>query len=151
MKEAKFEQQLFIEAPVETCFRFLSDIDKQTQLHPLIVAVRELDRGRSPHGERYLVWEVTDRLSLLGLAFKVKYQTKMTLSDAPSIAHEARQAMRIVVFARTTFQPQGTGTLVQETVTVRAPGLLFGFTARQAQLAHKKMLVNLKALLEGGK
>ena len=148
MKEAKFEQQLFIEAPVEACFGYLSAIDKQVQLHPLIVSVREVDRGRNPQDEQYYVWEVTDRLLMWGVSFKVKYQTKMTLGDAPSIRHDARQTMGIVVSAQTTFQSQGVGTLVQETVTVHAPGLLLGYTARQAQMAHQKMLINLKALLE---
>lgn len=151
MKKATFQQQLFIAAAPETCFHYLSVIDQQTQLHPLIVGVRELERGRTAQGHSFFVWEVTDRLSMLGFTFKIKYQTRMTLTDAPSIEHEARQAMGVFVSARTTFQAQGTGTLVQESVTVSAPGLLFGYTARQAQLAHEKMLANLKRLLEGEK
>ncbi len=151
MKEATFKQQLFIEAPLEACFRYLSDINKQTQLHPLIIEVRELERGRTAQGHPFSVWEVTDRLSMLGFTFKIKYQTHMTLTDTPSIVHEARQSMGVLVSVQMTFQPQGAGTLVQESVTVRAPGLLFGYTARQAQAAHEKMLANLKILLEEGK
>ena len=148
MKEVTFQQEIYVAAAVEDTFNYLADRANQLKLHPLIIAVEELERGRDAHNQSFSVWQITDRVPMLGLSMKVKYQTKVTLSDAPSILHEANQAMGIKVRNLITFRAQGAGTLVQENVTISAPGLLLGFTVKQAQEAHRGMLANLKALLE---
>ena len=148
MKEATFQQEIYVAAAVEDTFNYLADRANQLKLHPLIIAVEELERGRDANNHSFAIWQITDRVPMFGLSMKVKYQTKVTLSTAPTILHEANQAMGIKVRNLITFTPQGAGTLVQEHVTISAPGLLLGFTVKQAQEAHTGMLKNLKTQLE---
>jgi hypothetical protein len=144
MREGSFEHEAHIEVAPQVLSDFLVEHRNHPRFHPLIVSVREVP---PPAGvlRRFLL---TDRLLLGPLHFKITYRADVLKAGPDEMLTEAFQSPGTYVTNRTTFQPEGTGTRLHETITLRAPDLLFNYAFSQARAAHTRLVANLKRVME---
>lgn len=140
MQQASFEKEIFIEADVATVLNIIIDYSQYHMFHPLIVKVERV--GDAPKGvKRYYI---TDRLQW----GPFKYRTDI-LSITNDIVHtEAYRSPGTHLTNITRVTRHGDGVILQETVTLRAPDLLFGYVFKQAEAAHEEMLKRIKTFVE---
>lgn len=144
MKQGSFELEIDIARAPSDVLELLSNFKRHTEVHPLIVAVKETD---APPGtiRRY---QITDQLPLGPFRFKIVYRADiLRLTDA-EIYTEAYQSPQTTVRVLTRVLPTATGTLLKERLTLEAPNLLFGYAFKQAYTAHTEMLKRIKQFME---
>ncbi len=137
-----------IQTPVTAVFDFWKVPANHAKIHPLIVNIAEIKSGSDEDGRLYTVFEVTDRIKLLGIPYTVNYTTLMVQSGPTQLTFTTSQAPGIRIKNVMTFSSQGEGTLVEEMYYLEAPGWLMGYVKRQAEKSHGRMMENAKALLE---
>ncbi|MFC6022780.1 SRPBCC family protein [Plantactinospora solaniradicis] len=125
--------------------RLLGDVERQAELHPLIVRVRS-----RPSGPGILRSQlVTDRLTWGPLRFRITYQTDTLRVGPEEVEMVARQWPRTTVHnhTRLTREPDGL-VRVDVEITLSAPAPLFPYALRQARAAHLALAARLPAALE---
>ncbi|HIP71706.1 MAG TPA: hypothetical protein EYH05_09960 [Anaerolineae bacterium] len=137
-----------IQAPVTAVFDFWKVPANHAKIHPLIVNIEEIKSGSDEDGRLYTVFEVTDRIKLLGIPYTVKYTTLMVQSGPAQLTFTTSQSPGIRIKNVMTFSPQADDTLVQEKYYLEAPGWLMGYVKRQVEQSHGRMMENAKTLLE---
>jgi len=144
MKQGSFEHEIYIEAQPQNILEFLVDHNNHPRFHPLIIAVREVP---PPAGvlRRFLL---TDQLKLGPFHFRITYRADVLKATGDEMLTEAYQSPATYVTNRSTFRPEGKGTRLHETITLRAPNLLFKYAFGQARSAHAGLVANLKKVLE---
>lgn len=144
MKQGTFEKQIFIQAEVEKVLAVVSEFSQHHKVHPLIVKV---ERTNAPAGvlQRYLI---TDQLQWGPFKFKIKYRADIISVTEDTVHTEAYQAPGTYVTNITKVTPNQNGVTLHETVTLKAPDLLFGYAFQQAQTAHEEMLKRIKYFIE---
>lgn len=148
MAQATFENVVHIQTAPEFVVSFLSTLDRHAEVHPLIVAIREVARAPSdaPECRRYAI---RDRLRVGPFTLYVTYLAVVRPDpDSSAVLSEAFQFPAIHLRNTTRCIADGTGTRVEEHVVVRAPWPLLGYVVSQARRAHVQMLLNLKLRLE---
>lgn len=148
MAQRMFEQEIFVDAEPPVVIGYLASYAHHDAIHPMIVAVRELDPRRTAEGTIQRRYAITDRMRLGPLTTRFTYLATIYQEVDGELVSDAYQFPRIHLRNRTRCEASGTGTLIREHVTVEAPRPLLGFVARQAETAHRAMLANLKALVE---
>ncbi|MEJ5223110.1 MAG: SRPBCC family protein [Anaerolineales bacterium] len=144
MKQGVFEESIYIQTSPERVLALVSDYNQHHLIHPLIVKV---EPAEAPPGvlKRYFI---TDQLQWGPLRFKIVYRADI-LEIAPDRVHtQAYQSPATTVDNLTRITPEGSGTRLTETITLRAPDLLFGYAFEQARTAHHAMLERIKNCLE---
>jgi S-adenosylmethionine:tRNA-ribosyltransferase-isomerase (queuine synthetase) len=147
MKQGIFEKEIYIRSDVATVIDLIADYSQHHRIHPLI---EKVERARNePAGvKRYFI---TDHLQWGLFKFKIKYQADILAVTEDTVHTEAYQAPQTFITNITKVTPQGDGVRLHETITLRAPRLLFGYAFQQAQAAHEEMLKRIKAFIEKGK
>ncbi len=149
MASREFEQSLFIAAVPSVVREHLASFEHHDRIHPMIVAVCELDPLDTGDGNtqvrRYMI---TDRMRIGPLTLRFTYLATISEDASGELVSDAYQRPRVHLHNTTRCEASDAGTLVRERVRVEAPRPLVGFVLRQAQVAHHEMLANLKALLE---
>ena len=148
MATTTISHAITIQAPVTAVFDFWKVPTNHANIHPLIVNIEEIKSGNDEDGRLYTVFEVTDRIKLLGIPYTVNYTTLMVQSGPTQLTFTTSQAPGIRIKNVMTFSPQGDATLVEEAYYLEAPGWLMGYVKRQAEKSHGRMMENAKALLE---
>ena len=148
MANTAFEQDIFIAVQPEVVRDFLSTLHNHPKIHPLIIDVRHTNTTTAPDGTQVNHYLIRDQLRQGPFTYKITYRVTMNVNDAGAIISDAYQFPRIYLHNETHFLPQGNGTRVKERVEIRAPRLLIGIVYQQAILSHRKMLENLKSVLE---
>lgn len=146
MKQGIFEKKIFIKSDVTSVIRVISNYDQHHKIHPLIEKAERADQ--SPAGvQRFFI---TDRLKWGPFKFRIKYQADIISVTADTVHTQAYQSPNTHVKNISRVTPAQGGVILQETITMRAPNLLFGYAFKQAQAAHEELLKRIKAFVESG-
>jgi hypothetical protein len=139
---ATFTTEARVHAPPEAVLAVLDDPPSFMRLNPLVVAV-------DPVPGEAGAYVVTDVLRMLGVSFRFRYkvcwQRVADGSDSEVLTAPAthlRNTLRV--------RADGPGSIVTETVRLRAPRPLVGYTRATAQASHREMLDGLRRRAEGG-
>jgi hypothetical protein len=144
MKQGIFEEKIFIHTDVKTAIGLISDYSQHTKVHPLIEKVERADN--EPEGVRR--YFITDGLQWGPFHFKIKYRADILSVSEDTVYTEAHQSPGTYVTNVTKVTPEKDGVLLHETITLKAPDLLFGYALRQARTSHHEMLTRIKDYLE---
>jgi hypothetical protein len=144
MKQGTFEKQIFIQAEAQKVLAVVSEFSQHHKVHPLIVKV---EWAAAPAGVLQRYW-ITDQLQWGPFKFKIKYRADILSITEDTVHTEAYQSPNTFVDNVTRVTPAKNGVTLQETVTLKAPDLLFGYAFQQAQIAHEEMLKRIKHFME---
>jgi hypothetical protein len=147
MKQGVFEKEIYIRAEAATVIHVIADYSQHTKIHPLIIKV-ERAKDEPAGVKRYFI---TDSLQWGPFRFKIKYRADIIAVTEDTVHTEAYQSPGTFITNLTKVTPQGNGVLLHETITLKAPGLLFGYAFQQAQSAHAEMLKRIKVFIEKDK
>jgi len=144
MKQGIFEKEIFIQSNVKTVVDLIADYSQHHLIHPLI---EKVERAKDePAGVRR--YFITDNLQFGPLKFKIKYQADIISVTDDTVHTQAYQSPKTFVENITTVTPTQNGVTLHETITMKAPGMLFNYAFQQAQTAHEEMLKRIKAFIE---
>lgn len=144
MKQGIFEKQILIQSDVVTVIGVVANYSQHHKIHPLIVKVEQAKDA--PAGiQRFFI---TDQLVWGPFKFKIKYQADIVSVTADTVHTEAYQSPGTYVTNITRVTPAQNGVILHETITLKAPSLLFGYAFQQAQIAHEEMLKRIKKFVE---
>jgi hypothetical protein len=144
MKQGTFEKEIFIQADAKSVINIIADYSNHHKIHPLIIKV-ERDIDAPEHIRRYFI---TDGLHWGPFKFRIKYQADIINVTGDTVHTEAYPSLGTTVINVTKVTPQDNGVLLHETITLKAPDLLFGYAFQQASAAHEEMLKRIKAFIE---
>lgn len=145
MKQGSFEKEIFIHSDAKTVVNLIADYSQHHKIHPLIEKVERATQ--EPAGvKRYLI---TDNLQWGPFKFKIKYQADIISVTEDTVHTEAYQSPNTTITNITKIRPSQNGVILHETITLKAPNLLFGYAFGQAQTAHAEMLKRIKVFIEG--
>ena len=144
MKQGTFEKQIFIQSDVATVVGVVANYNQHHKIHPLIENVEQAQDA--PAGiQRFII---TDRLQWGPFKFKIKYRADIISVTEDTVHTEAYQSPNTFVENITKVTPAQNGVTLHETITLKAPDLLFGYAFGQAQTAHEEMLKRIKNFVE---
>jgi hypothetical protein len=144
MKQGSFEKEIFIESDAKTVIHLIADYSQHHKIHPLIEKVERA--SVEPAGvKRYFI---TDNLKWGPFKFKIKYQADIISVTEDTVHTEAFQSPDTTITNITRISPAPKGVTLHETITMKAPNLLFGYAFQQAQTAHEEMLKRIKSFIE---
>lgn len=144
MRQGTFEKEIFIRSDTATVINTIADYSQHHKIHPLIVKV-ERAQDAPPGVRRYLI---TDSLQWGSFKFKIKYRADILAVTDDTVHTEAYQSPATTVTNVTKVTPKDEGVLLHETITLRAPDLLFSYAFQQASAAHEEMLQRIKKFVE---
>lgn len=143
MKQGTFEKEIFIQSDAATVINIIADYSQHHKIHPLIIKV---EKTTAPEGiRRYFI---TDSLQWGPFKFKIKYQADILAVTEDTVHTEAYQSPGTYVTNITKVTPSGEGVRLHETITMKAPNLLFNYAFKQAEAAHGEMLQRIKSYVE---
>ena len=144
MKTRTFEKEIFIQSDAATVINVIADYTQHPKIHPLIIKV-ERAKDEPPGTKRYFI---TDSRKWGPFKFKIKYRADIISVTEDTVHTEAYQPPGTFVTNLTKITPQGDGVLLHETITMRAPDMLYEYAFQQAKSAHAEMLERIKAFVE---
>jgi len=144
MKKGTFEKEIFIQSDAPTVINVIADYSQHPKIHPLITTVERAKE--EPAGvKRYFI---TDSLRWGPFKFKIKYRADIVSVTEDTVHTEAYQSPGTHVTNITKVTPQGTGVRLHETITIKAPDMLFHYALQQVHNAQEEMLKRIKAFVE---
>ncbi len=144
MQQGTFEKESFIQSDVATVINVIVDYSSHHKIHPLIIKV-ERARDEPAGVRRYFI---TDSLQWGPFKFKIKYQADIIAVTEDTVHTEAYQSPGTYVTNVTEVTPRDNGVLLHETITMKAPDMLFSYAFQQANTAHAEMLKRIKKFVE---
>jgi hypothetical protein len=148
MAERTFEVSAAVPVDPETAIDFLTDLANHHRLHPFLVSAVVVGEGSSPEGP-FQDWRVLERPRLGPLTYPIRFRARLIRTSASSFVSQVLAAPGCTIEAVTTAEAEGgTGTAyLRERSVVRAPRLLLGYMAGQAEHAHHLTMQRLPAVL----
>ena len=144
MKQGTFEKEIFIRSTAKTVVNLIADYGQHDKIHPLI---EKVERAKDePAGVRR--YFITDNLQWGPFKFKIKYRADIISVTEDTVHTEAFQSPNTTVTNLTKITPSQNGVILHETITMKAPALLFAYALQQAQTAHEEMLKRIKTFIE---
>jgi hypothetical protein len=144
MKQGTFEKEIFIQSDAQTVINVIADYSQHHKIHPLIIKV-ERAKDEPAGVRRYFI---TDSLQWGPFKFKIKYQADIIAVTEDIVHTQAFQSPNTTVTNMTKVTAKDNGVLLHETITMKSPGLLFGYAFKQAETAHEEMLKRIKTFVE---
>jgi ribosome-associated toxin RatA of RatAB toxin-antitoxin module len=144
MRQGKFEKEIFIQSDPNTIIHLIADYTQYHKFHPLIENVERASEEPA-NVRRYFI---TDRLEWGPFTFHIKYRADILAITQNTIHTEAYQYPETYVINMTKVTSQGDGSLLHETITIKAPDLLFSYAFKQAERARDEMLKRIKIFIE---
>lgn len=144
MKQGTFEKEIFIQSDAQTVINVIADYSNHHKIHPLIIKVERAKE--EPAGVRR--YFITDSLQWGPFKFKIKYRADIIAVTEDTVHTEAFQSPGTYITNVTKVTPKDNGVLLHETITMKAPDLLFGYAFSQAEIAHAEMLKRIKQFVE---
>jgi len=144
MKQGSFKKEIFIQSDPETVIDTIADYGNHHKIHPLIEKVERAED--EPEGVRR--YFITDSLQWGPFKFKIKYQADIIAVTEDTVHTEAYQAPGTHITNITKVTPKEDGVLIHETITMKAPDMLFSYAFQQANTAHEEMLKRIKKFVE---
>jgi hypothetical protein len=121
---------------------FYVDLNNIRLVHPLVVAVRTIDRTDTADG--YVqTYQVHDRIPLGPITLRTRYTARLGVPRAGDVITEARQFPAVRLNGVVSFDAIDGGTRVVEHLRIQAPRPLLAVTVREAVDAHTAMLANI--------
>lgn len=137
MAERTFEVSATVPVAPEAALAFLADLTAHEGLHPYLVSARVVAEGDSPAGA-WQEWLVHERPRLGPLRYPIRFGARLTRTSPTSVLSEVAAAPGCTIRAVTSAEPAPGGALLLERAVVRAPRLLVGYMAAQAEAAHRR-------------
>ena len=144
MKQGAFEKEIFIKSDAKTVINLIADYSQHHKIHPLIQKV-ERSKDEPAGVKRYFI---TDSLQWGPFKFKIVYRADIIAVTEDTVHTEAYQSPGTYVTNLTKITPKDDGVVLHETITMKAPDMLFGYAFKQAEAAHEEMLKRIKAFIE---
>ncbi len=144
MKQGSFEWEIHIEREPKDVLALVSNYNLHSAIHPLILSVNQIDAPPGIIGR----YRITDQLQIGPFRFKVEYRADIVRVTENEVYTEAYQSPGTHVYNLTRVTPEAGGARLKETITLKAPDLLFGYAFNQARTAHKEMLERIKRFME---
>jgi len=144
MKQGTFEKEIFIRSDAKTVIDVIADYSQHHKIHPLIQKVERA--GDEPEGVRR--YFITDSLQWGPFKFKIRYRADIVAVTGDTVHTQAYQSPNTHITNLTRITPKENGVILHETITMKAPDMLFGYAFRQAEAAHEEMLKRIKAFVE---
>jgi hypothetical protein len=144
MKQGTFEKEIFIKADAQTVIAAISDYSNHHKIHPLIVNV-ERAKAEPAGVRRYFI---TDTVRWGPFKLKIRYRADIISLTADTLHTEAHPSYGVTLTNLTRVLPSENGVRLHETITIKAPNILFGKTFKEANAAHTEMLKRIKAFIE---
>lgn len=148
-KTLTYQQTFHIHAPAQKILDFLFTPENHQHLHPLVQRIDVIERGTTPEGQPFVVFDVTDLLRMVGIPFKVKYRTKMIRYLAENRLYlDAVSPGNVTTQVSWTLKEKDGTTELYEDVSLTAPSLLVNYSIKQSKTSHEGMFGRLKAKME---
>jgi len=144
MKQGSFEKEIFIQTDPETVVNVIADYSNHPKIHPFIIQVERAEDEL----EGMCRYFITDSLQWGPFKFKIKYQADIIAVTEDTVHTEAYQSPGTYITNVTKVTPKGDGVHLHETITMKAPDMLFGYAFKQAETAHEEMLERIKRFVE---
>jgi hypothetical protein len=144
MKQGVFKKEIFIQSDAKTVVDLIADYSQHHKIHPLIEKVERA--AEEPDGVRR--YFITDNLQWGPFKFKIKYRADIISVTDDTVHTEAYQSPNTTITNITKIRPSQNGVILHETITLKAPDLLFSYAFGQAKTAHEEMLKRIKAFIE---
>jgi len=144
MKTKTFKKEIFIQSDTATVIGVIADYSQYPKIHPLII---KAERAKEePTGvKRYFI---TGSLKWGPFKFKTRYRADIISVADDTVYTNVYRPPGTFVTNLTRITPQGSGILLYETITMRAPDMLFEYAFQQAKTAHTEMLKRIKGFVE---
>ena len=144
MKTRTFEKDTFIQSDAATVIDVIVDYRQLPKIHPRIIKVEQTSHAPAVV-KRYII---TNSVKWGPFKFNTRHRTDIIsiTEDAVHIKTYQPPWTFITNLARVT--PQGSGVLLHETITMRAPDMLFEYVFQRAKAAHAEMLERIKRFVE---
>jgi len=130
-------------AAPEKAVDFLMEVSAHQGLHPFLASATVVGSGASPEGP-WWDWSVVERPALGPLRYRLRFQARMTRTSPTSMTSLVHAAPGCWLRGTTVAHPHGEGCRLVETTEVRAPRLLLGYMARNAEGAHVRTYSRLE-------
>jgi len=144
MKTKTFKKEIFIQSDTVTVIGLIADYSQYPKIHPLIIkAERAKDE---PAGvKRYFI---TGSLKWGPFKFKTRYRADIISVADDTVYTNVYRPPGTFVTNLTRITPQGSGILLYETITMRAPDMLFEYAFQKTKVTHAYMLERIKGFIE---
>jgi hypothetical protein len=144
MKTKTFKKEIFIQSDTATVIGLIADYSQYPKIHPLIIkAERAKDE---PAGvKRYFI---TGSLKWGPFKFKTRYRADIISVADDTVYTNVYRPPGTFVTNLTRITPQGSGILLYETITIRAPDMLFEYAFQKTKVTHAYMLERIKGFIE---
>lgn len=148
MAERAFEVSAAVPVGPEAAIDFLTDLANHHRLHPFLVSAVVVGEGSTAEGP-FQDWRVLERPRLGPLRYPIRFGARLIRTSATSFVSQVLAAPGCTIEAVTTAEPVGlAGTAyLRERSVVRAPRLLLGYMAGQAEHAHRLTMARLPEVL----
>lgn len=147
-KTLTYAQTFPIAAPPQKILDFLFNPENHLHLHPLVQRIDVLERGTTPEGHPFVLFDVTDLLRMAGIPFKVKYRTKMIRLPENKLYLDAVSPGNVTTQVTWTMHEKDGGTHLHEDVSLTAPSLLANYSVNQSKQSHMGMFARLREKME---
>lgn len=137
MPERVFDLSTTVPVAPAAVLDFLLDLNRHHGLHPFLVRAEVVDEGSSAEGE-WRQWRVLERPRLGPLRYPISFGARLTRMSETSFRSDVRAAPGCTISATTDAVECAGGSVVTEHAVVRAPRLVLGYMAGQAEVAHTR-------------
>ncbi|HEV6955252.1 MAG TPA: SRPBCC family protein [Promicromonospora sp.] len=150
MATRRFELTARVPVPPDAAIDALADLTRHAGLHPFFVSAQVVGTGSGPDGP-WQDWRVVERPPLGPLRYRLRFGARVARPDARTMVTAVRAAPGCTLRTTTQAAPDGDGdgAILTETTHVTAPLAVVGYMARQARVAHERVLARLPGHLGG--
>ena len=144
MKTRSFEREIFIQSDAATVIDVIADYSQHPKIYTLIIKV-ERSKQESDGGKRYCI---TDTLKWGPFKFKTQYWVDIISVTGDTVYTKVYRSPGTFVTNLTRITPQGSGVLLHESITMRAPDMLFEYAFQKTKATYSEMLERIKGFVE---
>ena len=151
MASASFTHRYFINADVNKIYSYMSDPNSYIGLSPLVTAVNNIQR--LPESDVPTIqYEAVETFHFLGFIRYPNHIKVRLLLTKPNVqlVHQVESIPNVRVRFTFDFQPEGSGTWINESVVVTMPLPLKGYVVSQAKSVQQSRAQILKTRMEVG-
>lgn len=144
MKTRTFEKEILIQSDAATVIDVIVDYSQHPKIHPLIIKV---ERTSDELGgvKRYII---TNSVKWGPFKFKTRDRADIISVREDTVHIKTYQPPWTFITNLMKITLQGSGVLLHETITMRAPDMLFESVFQKAKAAHAEMLERIKSFVE---
>lgn len=148
MAERAFTVSAAVPVGPEAAIDFLTDLANHRRLHPFLVSAVVVGEGSIGEGP-FQDWRVLERPRLGPVSYPIRFRARLIRTSSTSFISQVLAAPGCTIEAVTTAEAEGGpgAAYLRERSVVRAPRLLLGYMAGQAEDAHRLTMQRLPEVL----